>query len=67
MNKIRFGKTPAGEDPVYMGPSEGPFKCSNCEYYKDPNMCNKKEMIKGQNQSPAAVHPDGCCNYYEKK
>jgi hypothetical protein len=65
--KVRVDRTPPGQDPVYMPPNKGPFKCSNCEYYPAPNECNKEEMIKVQKaKGNATVQPEGCCNYFEK-
>jgi hypothetical protein len=62
-------KTKPNQDPAYMGPKEGPFKCSNCEYFIAPTECTKKEMKIAQdtNGKTATVDPNGCCNYYEKK
>jgi len=58
--------TQPGQNPFYMGPKEGPFKCENCEYYSDPNKCYKEEMIKHQKADEfAKVEPEGCCNYFE--
>lgn len=68
MAKISTKKrTPSGQDPVYMGAKDGPFSCSNCEYFTFPKFCRKEEMEKAQNVSPAIVESQGCCNYFEKK
>ena len=41
----------------YMGPEDGPFKCSRCEYYIVGGACEKVE---------GTIDPDGCCNLYEE-
>lgn len=60
-------KTPPNQDPIYMGPSSGPFRCDHCEYFEAPNRCNKAEMIKTQQSKKgfAVVNAGGCCNYFE--
>lgn len=60
-------KTKPNENPVYMNAKQGPFRCSNCEYFNSPNHCIKPEMIKVQDANPAIVEAGGCCNYFEKK
>jgi hypothetical protein len=63
-------KTPDNQDPVYMGPESGPFRCGNCEYFREPRYCNKTEMIKHAAKVEtglAIVAANGCCNYFEPK
>lgn len=49
----------AQDDPKvkYMGPDQGPFTCSRCEYYIVGGACKK---VSG------TISPDGCCNLFEK-
>lgn len=59
--------TPAG----YQPPSQGPFRCDNCEYFSGGYKCNKPQVVKELGAIPgfpdkAKVEPDGCCNFFEK-
>jgi len=40
---------------VYMTGDMGPFKCSNCCYFSEPNSCS---VVEGE------IDPEGCCNMY---
>jgi hypothetical protein len=63
-----MSKTKPNQDPAYMGPDKGPFRCDNCEYFSEPNKCYKEEMIKAQDAlKTAKVDKAGCCNYFETK
>lgn len=42
---------------MYKTPDQGPFKCSNCLYFQQPNAC---DMVDGE------IHPDGYCNIFVK-
>jgi hypothetical protein len=55
------GVTPPGSSAAYQGPEQGPFKCSNCTYFMDPDQCSKPEVIQEQG---GIVDPEGCCNYF---
>lgn len=63
--------TPAGAVAAYLPPSEGPFRCDNCEYYPSEGRCRKPEIIKELGAIPgtklARVEAAGCCNFYDKK
>lgn len=48
---------------IFQKASQGPFKCSNCEYYK-PNECTNKFIIKLRGST---VAPDDCCDLFEKR
>lgn len=62
---------------VYMSGDNGPFKCSNCEYYVADNTCDQKDIIKLagegkfglslQESGNAEVDPDGCSDYFEPR
>jgi hypothetical protein len=59
---IRFavkGKREQSDPTVkYFPPSQGPFKCGNCEYFqKEQNAC---KLVSG------FIEAEGCCNLYEK-
>ena len=41
----------------YMGPSEGPFLCKMCEYFQEPNACEKVSGV---------IEEAACCNLFEK-
>lgn len=41
---------------VYMTSDQGPFVCGHCQYFLDPNQCQK---VSGD------IDPEGCCNLYE--
>lgn len=43
---------------VYMGPENGPFRCGSCEYFSEPNACQKVEGI---------IQPEACCNLFSPK
>jgi hypothetical protein len=43
---------------VYMDPVPGGFKCSNCDYFHQPNSC---ELVEGN------IEPEGCCNDFKPK
>lgn len=60
-------KTPDDTPASYMGPDQGPFQCSNCEYFTAPNQCGKQQVMDelGGDQF-AVVDPEGCCNFFEK-
>lgn len=49
---------------VYLPAKEGPFRCDNCEYFREPNSCTNKYIIKVHGPS---VEPGGCCDLFEKK
>lgn len=40
----------------YQGPENGPFMCGHCEYFVQPNACQKVSGV---------IDPKGCCNLYE--
>ena len=62
-----FVKTPDATPAGYQPPSEGPFKCANCEFFTEPNMCGKRQVIEELGGDKAAtVDPEGCCNFYSK-
>ena len=46
------------DDPQveYMYSDQGPFMCSNCAYFQQPNACVKVE---------GEIDPEGCCNLFE--
>lgn len=46
------------DDPKveYMYSDQGPFMCSNCAYFQQPNGCVKVE---------GEIDPEGCCNLFE--
>jgi hypothetical protein len=50
--------------PVYQAADQGPFKCSNCHYFSEPNKCKQKQII---DLRGGRVEPDACCDYFEKK
>src|SRR5690242_9024284 len=39
----------------YMGPEMGPFMCSRCDFFAEPNACH---IVSGP------IAPDGCCNLF---
>lgn len=41
----------------YMGPDQGPFKCSACEYFQQPSSCQKVDGV---------IDAEGCCNLFSK-
>jgi hypothetical protein len=43
---------------VYMNRVPGGFKCSNCDYFSQPNAC---ELVEGH------IDPEGCCNAFIPK
>jgi hypothetical protein len=51
--------------------SKGPFECGNCEYFKNGNACNQKDM---KEKSKQPRWPDGtivvdaadCCEFIER-
>jgi len=58
----------------YAPPIKGPFKCSNCEYFKGPTFCNNKIVLEdagggllSMQNGLAIIEPDGCCNEYEDR
>lgn len=58
----------------YARPKEGPFKCSNCEYFKSPTFCGHPTVIAdakrgliGIQGGKAIVEPEGCCNEFETR
>ncbi len=65
------GKTPDGGVAAYQPPSEGPFKCANCEYFVAPGNCQRPEVLAevgdADGDGLADVEAEGCCNYYSKK
>ncbi len=64
---VTFVKTPDATPAGYQPPSEGPFKCANCEYFTEPNQCGKRQVINELGGDKAAeVDPEGCCNFYSK-
>lgn len=40
---------------VYMDSDLGPFICSNCSNFRQPNTC---QMVEGE------IDPQGCCNIF---
>lgn len=50
----------------------GPFRCSNCEYFRSSNKsCGQKDMLEKSKQPRTSdgrveVDPDGCCEYVER-
>jgi hypothetical protein len=48
-------------DPDYEGPEDGPFECSNCTYYQDPNVCSQPAVVASQG---GVVDPAGCCKFF---
>ena len=66
---------PKDEHSVYMNGNNGPFKCSNCEYYTGPNTCEQENIIELAGEGKfglsldkngnARVDPDGCSDYFE--
>lgn len=54
----------------YMPPSQGPFSCDGCKYFKPDNLCGNEEVAKdpdmGHTPLGTKVDPGGCCNEYEK-
>jgi predicted RNA binding protein YcfA (HicA-like mRNA interferase family) len=62
-----FVSTPDSTPAGYQPPTEGPFKCSNCEYFTEPDRCSKTQVIKELGgKGFATVDPEGCCNFYSK-
>lgn len=60
-------RTPANTPAAYQPPSEGPFSCDHCEYYRDPGQCRKPQVIQELGgTSMASVQAKGCCNFYER-
>lgn len=39
----------------YLGPEHGPFTCSNCHFWEDPNSCSVVDGL---------IDPNGCCNNF---
>lgn len=39
----------------YQGPEHGPFQCSNCKFFENPNSC---AVVDG------TIDPSGCCNNF---
>lgn len=58
-------------DTGYEGPQNGPFQCSNCEYFS-AGSCGQKIMME-KSKLPRVdggrvqVSPKGCCEYIERK
>lgn len=48
-------------DPDYEGPEDGPFQCSNCQFYSDPNQCQQPDVVRTQG---GKVDPNGCCKFF---
>lgn len=40
---------------LYRGPDQGPFQCSNCDYYNDDKSCT---IVDGE------IDPEGICNVF---
>jgi hypothetical protein len=57
----------------YQGPDDGPFRCSNCEYFNSSTDGCSGEMMKKfstRRRLPSGdvlVAPHGCCVYFETK
>lgn len=53
------GRQVDAQQAGYMGPENGPFKCSHCEYFvADGKPCQKVAD---------PIRAEGCCNLYEPK
>jgi hypothetical protein len=61
------------EETGYAGPEEGPFRCSNCEYFNvSTDGCSNKHMKKLSHREhlPSGdilVAPGGCCIFFDGK
>ena len=75
---MKWVKTPKGTPAGYQPPSQGPFRCGNCEYSnKSATRCRKPEVIRelgahafgdgSHGVKVAVIQPNGCCNYFEKR
>jgi len=58
----------------YATPKDGPFKCANCEYFKNPTFCGNRVVVDDAARGTLAmkgglaiIQPEGCCNEYEPK
>jgi len=57
----------------YEGPGDGPFRCSNCEYFNaSTDGCSGKNMRKMSERpklpsGDVKVDANGCCVYFESK
>ena len=57
----------------YQGPKDGPFRCSNCEYFNAATDGCSGENMKKMSELPrlpsgdVEVDPQGCCVYFETK
>lgn len=47
---------PSDPEVAYMTGDQGPFMCSHCINFQQPNACSK---VAGE------IDPNGCCNLYE--
>ncbi len=57
----------------YEGPEGGPFRCSNCEYFRAADdSCGQKDMMEKSKRPKlpsgrVEVEAGGCCEYVERK
>ena len=54
----------------YESGKNGPFRCSNCEYFRNDS-CGQKDMLEKSKQPRTSegrvqVDPDGCCEYIDR-
>lgn len=75
--------TESDNDPIgtkhahYAPPSDGPFRCDNCQHYSEPHFCNHPDVIedakaggkglKMGSKDRAIINSAGCCNYFRTK
>lgn len=53
----QFKQLPQNDPTVaYMTSDKGPFMCNRCQYFNEPNSCQKVE---------GEIDPAGCCNLFE--
>jgi len=45
-----------------MDPSQGPFECDHCTYFRGPSSCSQPQVV---NEQQGQVDAKGCCNYYQ--
>jgi hypothetical protein len=48
---------------VYQDASQGPFMCSNCQYFSAPTQCSNKYIVATRG---GTVEGAACCDLFEK-
>ena len=65
------GETGTGFEKRKQGKFSGPFECMNCEYFKNHNACDQKDM-KEKSKQPrhsngmVVVNGRDCCSFIER-